>query len=167
MSAQPSVAAWDPLDEPVPFVLTELGLWATDGWVTTEQAAGILSMPRESVAALASRGCVSGRKVGREWLLRREEVEKYLVERRGRGARPGRRLSRPAQRKGLVRLPAGPLVELVERRGGPAACGVRHRSAEEVAYFRARREGSLTERAADQLTVRLLGLTPREVWPGI
>ena len=61
-------------------------------------------------------------------------------------------------------LPAAPLLHLIEARGGPAACGVRPSSAEGRALFRARETGHLTRAAGDRLAVRVLGLTPWEVW---
>lgn len=74
--------------------------------------------------------------------------------------------ARPRVKRGRLggRLPAAPLLERVDGRGGLAACGGQQHSAEERAYYRARRDGWLTERAADLLAVRLLGLTTREVW---
>jgi excisionase family DNA binding protein len=150
-------------DEPVPFVLTGLGKWATDdGWVTTAEAAEILQLSLTTTAALAARGFVTGRKVGQSWLLKREGVEVYLRERRGRRG-PPRGVRRPPRRP-VPRVSAEPLVARVELRGGLRGCGAAPGSAEEAAFYRARRDGWLTEGAADRLAVRLLGMTPQEVW---
>lgn len=75
---------------------------------------------------------------------------------------------RPRVKRGRLgaHVSAAPLLELVEGRGGFAACGGRQHSAGERAYYRARRDGWLTERAADLLAVTLLGLTTWEVWGG-
>lgn len=158
----PLVEVW--ADEPVPFVLTDLGVWATTGWVDTEEAAKLLQLPRESVAALASRGQVVGRKVGHQWLLSRAGVEVYLRDRRGRGRGRRTTVRQPRERRRPVRVPSGPLERLVAARGGLRACGAVPGSAAEAAFYRARREGSITVGAADRLAVRLLGLTPWEVW---
>lgn len=158
-----STTAWDPLDEPVPFVLTDLREWAATRWMDTEEAARILQMPRQSVAALASRGCVEARKVGHRWSLRREALERYLRERRGRGSRPGRRV-RPGGQCRSDRLLSAPLVRLVADRGGLRACNAEYGSAVEMAFYRARRDGWVTPSAADKLAVGLLGLTPWEIW---
>ncbi len=63
------------------------------------------------------------------------------------------------------RVPAGPLLRQIALRGGEAACGVRHRSAEQKSLERARLEGSITLWMADRLAVRLLGLTVWDLWP--
>ena len=150
------------VDEAVPYVLTELGEWTTSGWVTTAEAASMLELSLTTTAALAARGVIVGRKVGNSWLLKREGVEVYLRERRGRRG-PPRGVRRPV-RQPLPHVSAEPLVSLVEARGGLRACGAAPGSAEEAAFYRARRDGWLTEGAADRLAVRLLGMTPWEVW---
>ena len=62
------------------------------------------------------------------------------------------------------RLPAGPLLALLDLHGGPVALGVQRDSREDRAIKRARAEGSVTERAADLLAVHVLHRTPWEVW---
>ena len=64
----------------------------------------------------------------------------------------------------IRRLPAEPLLRRVAARGGGAACGTKLDGAVEQALQRARREGTVTVYAADLLAVRLLNLTPWEVW---
>jgi hypothetical protein len=160
MTAQRVVELYE--DEPVPYVLTELGNWATRGWIDTAEAAEILQLSVTTTAALAARGLVAGRKVGQSWLLERAGVEVYLRERRGRRGPP--RGSRRPPRQPVPRVDAEPLVALVEARGGLRACGAVPGSAEEAAFYRASRDWWLTEGAADRLAVRLLGMTPWEVW---
>jgi len=65
-----------------------------------------------------------------------------------------------------TRLPAGPLMRLVEGRGGLYACLCRHRrnGGLERAYSVAARQGRRTWKAADRLAIELLGLHPLEVW---
>lgn len=63
-----------------------------------------------------------------------------------------------------ARVSAEPLLRLLAVRGGPAACGAGEGTAEEQALLRARRQGWVTIWAADELAVRLLGMTPLEVW---
>lgn len=60
---------------------------------------------------------------------------------------------------------AGPLLDLVAARGGPAACGVEQGSAELEALRLAKFYGRVTPRAAEQLAVGVLGLTPWDLWP--
>lgn len=60
---------------------------------------------------------------------------------------------------------AQPLLEAVEARGGPAACGVRQGSAELEALRLAKLYGRVTPRAGAQLASTVLGLPVREVWP--
>lgn len=162
MSARAIEAIFD--EEPVPYVLTELGDWVTGTeWIETVEASEILRMPRGSIGDLALRGHIVGRKVGHCWLLELESVELYARDRRGRMGRPPgsrRRVRTPA----IEYVPAEPLLRLIASRGGPRACGIAQGSAEERALDRARRSGRLTDRAADQLCVRVLGLTPWEVW---
>lgn len=59
-------------------------------------------------------------------------------------------------------LTAVPLIELVEARGGPTACGAD--SGLRRAYCRAKAAGQLTEMQADALALRLLGVHPWEIW---
>lgn len=68
--------------------------------------------------------------------------------------------------RALVYRPADPFLRLLDAFGGAAARGVQAHSSEEKAIERARRSGVLTETMADQLAVRLLGLTTWEVWGG-
>lgn len=56
------------------------------------------------------------------------------------------------------------MLQLVDGRGGPAACGICQHSAEEKAYERAKRDGWVTIWAADLLSCHVLGLPPVLVW---
>lgn len=134
--------------EPVPFQLTLKG-WAASGQLlTSEEAAALLGTVPATVAAYLHDGTLVGTMVDGRWLLERDQVMRLLKA--------------PAPRR--RRLPAGPLLRLVDGRGGPAACGIRQGSADERALDRARRTGRITEDAADRLAVRLLGLVPAEIW---
>ncbi len=64
----------------------------------------------------------------------------------------------------LTRIPAAPLLRQVELHGGRAHLGLNERTAASRAFDRARREGSLTLDAADQLAVLVLGMHPIEIW---
>ncbi|MGN6244534.1 MAG: hypothetical protein ACTHQ3_12815 [Motilibacteraceae bacterium] len=64
----------------------------------------------------------------------------------------------------LPHVPAAPLLEAVERRGGPAAAGIPQHSALERAYYRARRAGEVTVKTADRFAVELLREHPAIVW---
>lgn len=66
-------------------------------------------------------------------------------------------------------LPVAPLVEMVEGRGGLAACGIRRDEGGEPerlakAYYRAQARGRITIWAADRLSVKALRLLPSGVW---
>lgn len=65
---------------------------------------------------------------------------------------------------GVRRLPAGPLLSMIDRSGGPTALGVQRGGREAQAISRAREEGTVTELAADLLAVHVLRVTPWEVW---
>jgi hypothetical protein len=60
-------------------------------------------------------------------------------------------------------LPAAPIVQLVESRGGLPPFAVRNELAQ--AYYRARRSGRLTIWAADLLAVKLCHQHPALIWP--
>lgn len=62
------------------------------------------------------------------------------------------------------RLPAAPLVAVVEQRGGPTALGWLNKSATRRAFARAKTAGELTYWAADRLANEL-GYHPSELWP--
>lgn len=64
-------------------------------------------------------------------------------------------------------LPLEPLLRQIRLRGGPAAVGAANRTAGAKDLERARAAGGLTYAAADRLAVRLLGVTPRELWPEV
>jgi len=55
-------------------------------------------------------------------------------------------------------------VRLVHAHGGPIACGVHRDDATERAWERAKHDGWVTVRQADELAIRLLGLHPMLVW---
>jgi hypothetical protein len=59
-------------------------------------------------------------------------------------------------------LPAGPLIDAVQRAGGLPPFAARGELAQ--AFYRARRSGRLTIESADQLAVRLLAVHPYFVW---
>lgn len=72
-------------------------------------------------------------------------------------------------------LPAAPLHTLVEAQGGLKACSVRKGASDPAdaqqlfirfsrAYYRAGQSGWISERQADELSVRVLGLHPMEIW---
>ena len=90
------------------------------------------------------------------WLFDRADLEAYVV-RAASGAALQRRLPVP-------RVDTGPLLRQIEFRGGDSAVGVRDRIADKRALERARHDGTLTIWATDRLAVRLLGLTPLELW---
>lgn len=137
---------------------------AAPGWepiesrlLTAAEAAAEFDVRRERLIQAARRGSIEGFKLGRGmWLLEEASVAAWLPDR-------SVDLALPAD----LRLPAGPLLRLVDARGGAAACGVRAHSAEERALLRARRSGTLTPRAADQLAVRVLGLVPGTIWQNL
>jgi excisionase family DNA binding protein len=49
----------------------------TEGWLTTDQAQTLTGYARTYLRLLASRGRVEARKVGRDWLLNRENLLAY------------------------------------------------------------------------------------------
>lgn len=67
--------------------------------------------------------------------------------------------SRPPRIPATRRLPAAPLLRLVDQRGATPPDDALAR-----ALTRARREGTVTPYSGDHLAVRLLGLTAWEVW---
>lgn len=66
------------------------------------------------------------------------------------------------------RLPAEPLIQAVERRGGIRAVLPDYRSREGMrlnrAYYRAMDRGYVIEPVADDLAVNLLGVHPMDLW---
>lgn len=119
---------------------------------TLAEAARAAHLSRSSVTSLCRRGVIDAVQVDGWWLLDGASLTAWL--------------ERPTvvRRRGSRRLDAWPLLRQVELAGGRAACGVERNTAEDKALDRAAIEGTLTVRAADQLAVRLLGLTPWEVW---
>ncbi|MEP7738313.1 hypothetical protein ABKW28_11720 [Nocardioides sp. 31GB23] len=145
-----------PLDDdtPVPYTLSDAGWGVGRRLVTSAEAAVLAGVTRGRINMLADGGHLEGMLVNRRWLLDRSSVEAYAVwrvQQRLRARRPRR-------------LPAEPLLSLLTAAGGVRAVGAARGSAAEKAIQRARRDGTVTYRAADQLTVELLGLTPWEVW---
>jgi ParB/RepB/Spo0J family partition protein len=67
-----------------------------------------------------------------------------------------------------TRIPSGPLVDVIEARGGIGALtGHLDQTARDAirrAYHRAKTSGDVTEAMADELCVKLLGKAPTEVW---
>jgi hypothetical protein len=59
-------------------------------------------------------------------------------------------------------LPAGPLIDAVQRSGGLPQFAARGELAQ--AFYRARRSGRLTIEAADLMAIRLLHVHPYFVW---
>lgn len=153
---------------PVPFVLTDLGDWVVTAglgvdWLETPAAAALVQLSQARIAFLVSRGEIRGRKFERRWLVERASLERYAASRR-MGRPPGTPNRRPARPRRVAHLDPAPLLDRIERRGGLRACGGLPGSAEEAAFYRARRDGRLTLAAADRLSIRLLGLTMQEVW---
>lgn len=147
------------LDEtPIPYELTDLG-WATAPvqTLTAAEAAVRVGMTKSQISRLARLGEVEAVKVDEYWLIDGASVAAYAAR---------RRVPPPTSWVACPRLPAGPLLRQIELRGGVAACGVAPDSAEEKAIERAREEGSLTLWAADHMAVRVLGMTPLELWGG-
>jgi excisionase family DNA binding protein len=145
-------------EQPIPYALTERGWTAVRvEALTAGEAADRLGVRTAQVARLATRGELEGVKVEGQWLIDGASVAAYDAVRGQR--RPTRWVAAP-------RLPAGPLLRQIELRGGVAACGVEANSTEEKAIGRAQDEGSLTLRAADHLAVRVLRMTPLELWGG-
>lgn len=138
-------------DRPVPYVLTWRGEAATRELLTSAEAAVLLGVSAAWVARLAKAGAIAGTLLPGGWLLDAASVRSY-------------RPRKPAPRGKAPSVPAGPLLRLLDARGGAAACGVVPRSAEEKAIERARRSGTLTEPMADRLAVAVLGLTAWEIW---
>ncbi|KAA1426457.1 helix-turn-helix domain-containing protein [Nocardioides antri] len=176
------------LDAPVPFGLTELGevaLAVSRGrpvTLTAAEAAQALRRTKSYVGTLARQGELDGVKVDEQWLIDGASVVAYEQEHPHRLAGLQRARERaalvavPARRtapepRHLVadedevgpnllreRVPAAPLlrqIELASLAGRMASLDEQ----EQKAIERARHEGTLTIRAADQLAVRLLGLT--------
>jgi citrate synthase len=56
--------------------------------LTTKQAADRLGLKPQSVIAFIKRGKIAGRKVGRDWIISVEEVERYANAPKARGGRP-------------------------------------------------------------------------------
>lgn len=160
---------WD--DQPVPYQLTEAGWSTTSELLDVGQASELSGFCRDYVNQLARAGKIQGHKVGQEWLLERASLLAYVEERRIHAQRLRERAEERRERPRLVQvreaLPAAPLIRQVMLRGGPGACGAWGSAALEKAWERALRDGWLTERAADELAVRLLGMVPREIWPEI
>ncbi len=129
---------------------------------TAREAAHLAGVCRAHIDRLAQAGRLAGEKVGLHdgWLLDRASVEQYASERAARRERP------PAQPAPMRpwHLPAEPLLRQLELHGGAARVGVGHKSAEQKALERAKRDGWLTVDAADRLAVRLFGLSPYELW---
>jgi hypothetical protein len=73
-------------------------------------------------------------------------------------------MSAPTTSRGAKRLDAGPLLRQIDLRGGAAELGIETFSAEFWALRKARDAGTVTVWQADKLAVRLLGLTPLELW---
>lgn len=61
-------------------------------------------------------------------------------------------------------LPAEPLLRQVSLRGGPTAAGLGNKGAAYEAYRRAKVIGRLTPRAAEGLSMQVLGMHPCELW---
>jgi excisionase family DNA binding protein len=133
-------------DEPIPYALTDAGRREAANTLTADVAARVACVSRDVVWRAARTGALEGVRAGREWLFARADVEAWAAGRR---------------------LPAAPLLNAIDGAGGGAACGVRPGSAEQKALERARADGTLTIRAADRLAVRLLGITPWEMWPEV
>jgi excisionase family DNA binding protein len=135
-------------DEPIVYDLTETGWAAVRTTMTTEEAAALHGVDRDVISAAARAGVLRGVKVARTWVLDRQSVLDFnptLLVRR-------------------TRLPAAPLLRLIELHGGDYELGVRIGSADKRALERARHDGWVTLATGDRLVVRLLGLTPWEVW---
>lgn len=141
-------------EEPVPYVVTAAGAVLAGRHRTLEdvEAAALVGVSRLTVRSWALAEVVPAVLVDDVWLFDVGDVLAYDAARR---ARPGRREQR---------VPAEPLLRQVDLAGGDYALGVRIGSAEKRALERARHDGTLTLWAADQLAVRLLGMTPVELW---
>ncbi|HSX68769.1 helix-turn-helix domain-containing protein [Nocardioides sp.] len=157
-----------------------------DDLVTVAEAATLGRVTPDRVRQLVREGVLPGQKVDGRWMVRAGGLAAWLE---GRSTyvrrhsiarvRPPRLRPIPEARMEVIRrcgrarvasgprhprVAAAPLLRLVIARGGPGACGARGGTAAEQALVRARRQGWLTIWAADELAVRLLGMSPLEVW---
>ena len=57
--------------------------------MTTKQAATELGIQPSSVKKLCQRGILKAERIGRDWLIDRDEIERYKVERRTVGKPKG------------------------------------------------------------------------------
>lgn len=55
--------------------------------ITTKEAAKIAGRSRDQILYLLRHGIIKGKKMGRDWLTTREEVERYIAS----NPRPGRK----------------------------------------------------------------------------
>ena len=55
-----------------------------DDVMTTREAAEILGLAPESVARLLRVGALKGERFGRDWMVYRESVERYLEQNKGK-----------------------------------------------------------------------------------
>jgi excisionase family DNA binding protein len=55
--------------------------------VTTQQAAAMLQVSLSAVQKAVQKGRLTGEQIGRDWLIEREEVERYRRERKLTGPR--------------------------------------------------------------------------------
>lgn len=158
-------------DAPIGWTVTGAGWLETPDTLTTREAAELLEVHPGSVDRMARTGRIRGVRLGGYWVLDRASVDAYVRARQRRRLptqtsrwrrppAPPRRAPRPEP----PRLPAGPLLGLVDSRGGPRALGLPRGSAEDQALYRARKSGRVTREAADRLACRVLNTTPWAVW---
>ncbi len=120
-----------------------------DGFVSTEEAAGRLSVSAQRVRTLLRDGILAGRREGRGWLVVEEDLERYRDEREAAGRRrPGRPVEFASRAVGSavdVEGAADPGVVAAARLSGPQLVREVEVLRARVADLR-RRNGELEER---------------------
>ena len=59
--------------------------------ITTKEAAEIAGRSRDQILYLLRHGIIKGKKMGRDWLTTREEVERYIASNPHPGRKPKKR----------------------------------------------------------------------------
>ena len=59
--------------------------------ITTKQAAEIAGLSRDQILHLLRHGIIKGKKMGRDWLTTRQEIQRYIASKPRPGRKPKKR----------------------------------------------------------------------------
>lgn len=146
--------------------MSTVGLPALDGWYTFREVGHRSGTTRSAVWHAHRAGRLESRRDPESgWVVSVSSANVFTREASARRVRVAARREAAKLSVSPKRTwNADPLLQAVDLRGGPTACGARQGTAAEEALRLARLYGRVTPEAGEQLAVGLLGVHPMELW---